>query len=160
MQILRFYFSPFGRVSRKGLWLGFVVPYFLLSAVVIAFLASLFESEQRSDPALVADFIAEWLLVLLPILFVVWWASLVTMVKRLHDRNISALWLLPMALWVVLGNGLMRFYPENFQGFSSVFFILALIVMTINLWLAINAYFMRGTRGVNRFGPDPLGGNV
>lgn len=152
MRVLRFYFSPFGRVSRKGLWLGFVLPYFLLSAVLLMVFTLSFSNGRDSDLAAIGGFFEKWLVVILP----VWWASIVISIKRLHDRNISAFWLLPMVLWAGVGNGLMILNLEIFHIVQSLIFVLGLIVMLINLWLGINIYFLRGTKGPNRFGPDPL----
>ena len=47
-------------------------------------------------------------------------------IKRLHDRN------------------------------RSGWFCLLFFVPLLNLWPTIEVYFLRGTRGPNRFGPDPL----
>ena len=47
-------------------------------------------------------------------------------IKRLHDRN------------------------------RSGWFYLLCLVPILNLWPAVEIYFLRGTRGPNRFGPDPL----
>jgi len=157
MQILRFYFSPFGRVSRKGLWVGFILPYFIIGILMMVILVSLFPSGHGSDPTVVAGFIAERLILLSPILLLIWWASIAIAIKRLHDRNITGFWLLPMFVFGLVGNGTVWFYPELFSGAIQLTFIgLGLVAFLINFWLAINMYFLRGTRGPNRFGPDPL----
>lgn len=54
------------------------------------------------------------------------WAAYVLMARRLHDRGRSPLWLLLLAV-PVLGP----------------------------LWTAIDLFLLRGTRGENRYGPDP-----
>lgn len=65
---------------------------------------------------------------LLPILvvFAGIWPSITAAVKRLHDR-----------------------------GRSGWFLLLALIPF-VNIWVMIEVYFLKGTDGPNRFGPDPL----
>jgi uncharacterized membrane protein YhaH (DUF805 family) len=54
------------------------------------------------------------------------WPSLAIVARRLHDRNLSALWII--------------------AGFIPI----------ANLWLYIEVGFLRGTVGPNRFGDDPL----
>ena len=65
-------------------------------------------------------------------MFVLWifWPSLAIQAKRWHDRNKSALWLL-----------------------------IALIPIVGPIWAMIENGFFPGTRGPNRFGPDPLEGS-
>lgn len=57
------------------------------------------------------------------------WSSLALQVKRWHDRDKSAWWLL------------MNFVP----------FIGA-------IWVLVECGFLRGTEGQNSYGPDPLAG--
>ncbi|MDR2883827.1 MAG: DUF805 domain-containing protein [Deferribacteraceae bacterium] len=52
--------------------------------------------------------------------------TIMPMIKRLHDRNRSA--------W----------------------FMLVYMIPIVNLWIAIEVGFLRGTRGDNRYGSDPL----
>ncbi len=59
------------------------------------------------------------------------WVGLAVQIKRWHDRDKSGWWAL-MNLIPVLGT----------------------------LWVLIECGFLRGTRGGNRFGPDPLAGPV
>lgn len=54
------------------------------------------------------------------------WPSFVLAVKRLHDRNLAGPWSLMM------------------------------LIPVIGLYWVVQVYFFRGTRGENRFGPDPL----
>ena len=58
------------------------------------------------------------------------WISLAVQVKRWHDRDKSAWWLL------------MNFVP----------FIGA-------IWVLVECGFLRGTEGQNNYGPDPLAGS-
>ncbi|MDP9195786.1 MAG: DUF805 domain-containing protein [Pseudomonadota bacterium] len=57
------------------------------------------------------------------------WASLAVYVKRVHDRNRSG--------W---------------------FLLIQLIPIVGAIWLIVEAGFLKGTEGPNRFGPDPLAG--
>jgi len=57
---------------------------------------------------------------------IVLYPSLMVMVKRLHDRG------------------------------RSGWFVLLVFVPLVNLWPLIEISFLRGTRGSNNYGPDPL----
>ena len=89
------------------------------------------------------------------------WAKLAIFVKRLHDRNKSAWWLvpywvLPMALHVyvrVTEHAHMMRFNANMGLPQKIAFGVALL---IGLWVFVELYFFRGTSGENRFGPDPL----
>lgn len=57
---------------------------------------------------------------------VILYPSICLLIKRCHDRNKSGWWLF------------------------------AMIVPILNIWVFITIYFLRGTSGDNRFGRDPL----
>ena len=92
------------------------------------------------------------------------WAKLAIFVKRLHDRNKSAWWLVPYVLVplllsaFVMGSGQ---WPYFFAGFwvgpmGIARAVAYLVSSLISLWVLIELWFFRGTKGENRFGPDPL----
>jgi uncharacterized membrane protein YhaH (DUF805 family) len=119
----KFFFSFDGRVSRTPYWL--VLLTVLLIDALTFFLIDGFElldgdamDFERKGPG------RFWaLLVVVPSL----WVGLVVSVKRWHDRNKSA-W------WILIG-----------------------IIPVIGwLWSLIETGFLPGTNGANRFGADPL----
>ena len=57
-------------------------------------------------------------------------ASISACIRRLHDRD------------------------------RSGWFYLVIFVPLVGLWPAVEIIFLRGTNGVNRFGPDPLGNQL
>jgi uncharacterized membrane protein YhaH (DUF805 family) len=59
------------------------------------------------------------------------WPGMAALVKRLHDRNRSGWWLLASSIPI-----------------GGPFILIALL---------IEAWFLKGTEGENRFGPDPQG---
>ncbi len=100
------------------------------------------------------------------------YAAFAVAVKRLHDRNKSAWWLLVFYLLPALLNG-----PRQMAVFHAMHdgtFLarhggglamggpLAIIAggaaAIISLWAFVELYILRGTVGDNRFGPDPLAG--
>jgi uncharacterized membrane protein YhaH (DUF805 family) len=80
-------------------------------------------------------------------------ALLALAVRRLHDRNKSGWWLLPMYLpaflLTVLGQIAGVSSPEAQAGAS-------LLSLPFSIWVFVELGCLRGTAGLNRFGPDPL----
>jgi uncharacterized membrane protein YhaH (DUF805 family) len=80
------------------------------------------------------------------------WFLAATTVKRLHDRNKSGWWIVPFFLAPNLlgevGGWLGDSYPVNF---------LMLVLGVLSFWGFVEMLCLRGTKGPNRFGPDPLG---
>ena len=58
------------------------------------------------------------------------------------------------ALWPNLAVGIKRCHDRGRSGW----FLLIGFVPLLNLWLAVELMFLRGTTGPNRFGADPLDG--
>jgi uncharacterized membrane protein YhaH (DUF805 family) len=79
------------------------------------------------------------------------WVYLATSVKRLHDRDRSGWW---MALFFVIP-GLYGQFQDRL-GDSTVVSLLGLSAAGLTLCGGITLYFLRGDKGGNRFGPDPL----
>jgi len=107
-------FSFEGRINRKPYWmfiLAMIVVYLVLIGISIA----------------VGENVGMILMVLFGLVML--WSSLALQVKRWHDRDKSAWWLL------------MNFVP----------FIGA-------IWVLVECGFLRGTEGQNSYGPDPLAG--
>ena len=79
------------------------------------------------------------------------WVYVAASIKRLHDRDKSAWWMVPF----FLVPGLFNQFDDRLGDSYPVLF-LSLIVSAVWLWGVIEIYFLRGTKGPNRFGPDPL----
>jgi len=89
------------------------------------------------------------------------YASLAVYAKRLHDRGKSAWWLLVYVLLPMVLQGYMFASAPSFSaalmGIRSPLGHAAYgVASLISLWVFVELYFFRGTRGENRFGPDPL----
>ena len=59
------------------------------------------------------------------------------------------------AIWPSLAVGVKRCHDRDRSGW---FLLIVLIPIVGGIWLLIELGFLRGSRGGNRFGPDPLGG--
>jgi uncharacterized membrane protein YhaH (DUF805 family) len=71
-------------------------------------------------------------------------------IKRIHDRNRSAWWLLLFFAAPDICNALIYSFGPTGGGILSLPFIAA------NLWGLIELGFLQGTDGQNSYGPDPM----
>ena len=92
-----------------------------------------------------------WLAILIP--------NIAVAVRRLHDTNRSGWWLLaPMAPYAVAL--IMAVMANAAPDLAIVAGLVSLLAMLVALGLAVMLfvfYCLEGTRGPNRFGPDPKG---
>ena len=89
------------------------------------------------------------------------WINLATTAKRLQDRNRHGWW----AVAIVVINRLSLLYYGLFFGLSfgvdiSIAQELLLVMGAVGLsvlqtWIVVELFFLMGTDGANRFGPDP-----
>ncbi len=106
--------------------------------------------------------------------------GLAVMIKRLHDRNKSAWWVLVFALLpLVLNIPVFMDIPVQMAHFAAVMkavqahqppppqpvqspllILLRGAASIISLWAFVELYCLRGTVGENRYGPDPLAGRA
>ena len=90
------------------------------------------------------------------------WINIATTAKRLHDRNRSGWW----AVAVFFVNLLSYTYYSLFIGLyfgvdisiakELLLVMLAVALPLLQTWVVIELFFLMGTDGRNRFGPDPL----
>jgi uncharacterized membrane protein YhaH (DUF805 family) len=100
-----------------------------------------------------------WILVAAIAMF---WISTATTVKRLHDLDRSGYWAIPIAIL----NRVSLAYYGLFLGLSfgvdisiatELLLVMVAVAMSIRAtWIIIELFFLMGTDGTNRFGPDPL----
>ena len=124
--------------------------YFLLSLIpaIVAFATGIMLAMNAG--AGLAVFSQPLLVGCIVLLVLAWIVGLSLTVRRLHDLNLSGWWIL--AIWIVpaaLEAGAVRWLnnPQLGSTLSSV------VALLIGLWL----WLAPGTRGANRFGPDPRG---
>ena len=89
------------------------------------------------------------------------WVNLATTAKRLHDRDRRGWWAL--AIFVInrlsyLYYGLffgLQFGSNILGGLELLLVLGAVALSLLQTWIVIELFFMIGTDGANRFGPDP-----
>lgn len=173
--MLRNLFSFSGRIGRQTFWLSIIA--LLVIIMVLYMIAGLVFGFPPMDPNRPPDFSHPFWKAYAVIAVGSFWPSLAISVKRLHDRNKRGWWLLlPYAFMLVPGAimmmnpGLMMMQapgsptapvpgqPPVDPTTMIVFGIAGLLSMIAMIWLLVVIGFLRGTKGPNRFGDDPLGG--
>jgi uncharacterized membrane protein YhaH (DUF805 family) len=95
--------------------------------------------------------------------FVIWWAiafllagwmSFALAAKRLHDRDKSAWWILLffVAPWALAA---VAYHTISAAHAGPAAFIPAVIAASIAIWGGVELFYLHGTVGPNRYGPDP-----
>lgn len=157
-----FLLSPFGRVSRRGLWLGYLLTFAVLIAgayfgdkALVAKQAFVLPSQLIAlQPAL--DIAGGPLL--LAVAVIVPWATAMMILKRLHDRGFGGLMLVwKLALLVALLA--FAWNADRLLGdqLGAVAAIAALVVAALMvLRTLIIVLFLAGQDGENRYGANPV----
>jgi len=139
-----FLFSTSGRIGRARFWLAVLI--YLLVAAAAAVAAVIIITEPPSDFAALVLYIGGGL-----VFFLTFFSAMAVTIKRLHDRSKIGWWNIPFVVlpFLLLGasNGLVS------DGTAEV---LQLIAGLLALWGLVELGGLRGTRGPNRFGEDPL----
>ncbi|PVZ11575.1 uncharacterized membrane protein YhaH (DUF805 family) [Porphyromonas loveana] len=158
---LRKYVDFRGRSRRKEYW------YFVLFQLLISLIPTIALSYYSVNQAFGQSFptairVSTIAFYLLAVFFFL--PNLSSSVRRLHDTNRSGLWILISVIPTILTQGILMAFGEQWMVemgdgelpvtlqiilFLGFFNICASILLII--WLA-----ERGTKGDNRFGPDPL----
>jgi uncharacterized membrane protein YhaH (DUF805 family) len=138
------YLSFRGRANRQRYWLTVLAIFGI--AIASAILAALLQIV----PLLGLSIIPVWAACVV--------AVFANGVRRLHDRNKSAWWLLVFyVLPTVLSIPFRLAEDGPPDGFQAVAALLALIGLPFSIWGLVELGFLKGSPGPNRFGEDPLG---
>lgn len=144
-----------GRLNRQRFWLGVLV--LIVASLVLGIVLSLLLGGMGEAGLSLASLLL-YLLMLYP--------GLAIAIKRLHDRNKSAM---PWAI-IFFGPGLLLqvmqllgigFYSVQFEGETLIVpnmlgMTVTLAAAVVGIWALIELGFLKGTKGPNGFGPDPL----
>jgi uncharacterized membrane protein YhaH (DUF805 family) len=138
-----------GRINRAPYWLATLV---LVAVSAAIDLAAVYWSEGFGQPQSVATRAIVFILHL-----AILYPSAAVTVKRLHDRNYPA-----SVAGVLIGLMLLAAMADLFNvtdrmlGAGPLGSALALAILAVMLVFLVELGFRHGTRGPNRFGPDPL----
>jgi uncharacterized membrane protein YhaH (DUF805 family) len=160
MHPFRLFFSFYGRLSRARFWLlailwGIVGPIVLTLIIgITALVAGRSLTEEAFDSEKIVDLILGYsvLFVGLAVAGTAFFAGGLSIgVRRLHDRNKSGWWILPLYVVPFLIGTISNQTSDDLWGLG-----LALVGLILWLWGLVELGFLRGTVGPNRFGLDPL----
>lgn len=159
---MKFLFSFSGRIRRVDYW-AFIIPIVIIS-VALLFLISLALgidwidlptyltpgklSHSRIGEKLNAAFIFIGLIVL--------WPETAITVKRLHDRNKTGWWTLLFTIMPMVIPIYQHYGTDPFNGSEPLRRSVDVFTSLVSLWALIEFGFLRGTKGENQYGPDPL----
>jgi len=144
-QLFEFMFGASGRINRAKYWRSVLI-YLgagMMTAVILLTAAGI------AAPLLILMIV----LVLIP--WLLWGVSFTT--RRLHDRDKSAWWLVVFYLVPgVLGHLAEAAWFGGISG-AALKSVLALASFVLTIWGFVEVGCLRGTNGLNTYGPDPLG---
>ena len=136
------FFKFDGRVNRARFWIAALV--FAVINVVLAILGYMMDQSVAFQA----------LNSMLGIVILI--ASIAVGVKRLHDRNKSGWYLLLFylvpSILVVIGVLIGAFMEDS----AIIATVLGLLAFAIGVWAFVEMGCLRGTIGVNQYGPDPV----
>jgi uncharacterized membrane protein YhaH (DUF805 family) len=142
MSMTQLLFSFRGRLNRKPYWMTVIATMVII--ILLLLFALVMIREQRFEVAGLTVMIL--IILYIPLI----WIGLAIGAKRLHDRDKSAWWLL---VFYALP-GILSTAGNEMEDLG--FIILHIISFGITVWAFIELGCLRGTRGPNRYGPDPL----
>ena len=160
MRLLGFYFSPAGRISRGWFWVG-LLGLFAFEIVFNLWLATAMFGRDILDPTsgnLAKP--ARQLSLLINMIFL--FPIFVVLAKRFHDRNKGAVWTVPFLLAYagLIAAAISGLIPTDLPidpaAVKPAGLAMASIWTIVLLWVLIELGVIRGTKGQNRFGADPL----
>ena len=145
MDRIKALFSFAGRASRLNYWRTQLWTSLVLAGLWIV---TIFVAMGAGDIAVIP------LLLGLPVLVI----NLATLVRRLHDRDKSAWWLLafwaaPSACFVAA-----QLATEQTGDGGVIALASAIAGLVLEAWAIVEVGFLRGTPAANRFGPVPPSG--
>ena len=171
---LRRYADFSGRSRRMEFWMWQLFKFLVSCVLWILFIAMFGSALMSGDPgqmvAAMGSIVLAWgILMVLALAILI--PDIAVAVRRLHDTNRSGWWILaPVAPYLVgwvalgasLGSGMAGGAKDPAAAFAGVGGIIFMVSMLAALALAVMLlvfYFLEGTRGPNKYGPDPKAPN-
>lgn len=145
-----------GRINRAKYWLA------ILLIIVADIVLELIRVAAVLGAGQIVQIVVGLVVFLLSLPLIV--ANFAVPIKRLHDRDKSAWWLLLfylapgvlMVIAVLLGTGAAESLGMTSEWLSLAFRLCILAAIAIGVWAFIELGCLRGRPGSNRYGPDPL----
>ncbi len=152
-RLFHLFFAFEGRIGRKGFWFGFLVLFVVgllanLPAKPFNALENPFDVVMESWERLgLYGFVVNAALL---------YPAAALLVKRLHDRNkpgwLALLFYVPAFLQQI---SFFIGWPDWLEKLYYLSHFIIAQFVAVSVWFFIELGFFRGTRGANRYGPDP-----
>ncbi|HET9817078.1 MAG TPA: DUF805 domain-containing protein [Xanthobacteraceae bacterium] len=151
MHLRSLLFSFEGRINRAKYWLAGLI--YLIGAMLYLTTSvyALAGSLRDTDSARVVLFPILVYAVTYPLFAVGMWTFAATTIKRLRDRNKTGWWIVPFFVFPMLIGEVGDRLAE-----SNAALLIGLVAFVLSIWAFVETFCLRGTRGPNRFGSDPL----
>lgn len=153
--MLRFYYSPFGRISRKSFWLKYV------PVLIVLFIGSDI-ADQYLYPGVIL--VGGYGPASTAVNVLTLWPQIAVTTKRFHDRGMSGWWQFLFNIGIVLGAVFLLSAMLEAEAAGEIepnlwtpLLVGAGLLVVFGLGELIILGFLRGTKGRNKYGDDPLG---
>jgi uncharacterized membrane protein YhaH (DUF805 family) len=147
-----FFFGFAGRINRAKYWRVMLLNFFCVLIFMLVVPLSLGSSFHNADPKWAMPLTLALLCGTVgPILIVSVWCFAAMSIKRLHDRNKSGWW---MTLFFIAPSLLGKLSDRLDDPTAA--FIVGAIGFGLSTWCFVEIFCLKGTKGPNRFGSDPL----
>lgn len=153
--MLRFYYSPFGRISRKDFWLKYV-------PVLVVLMIGTDLVDQYFYPGVIL--MAGYGPASTAQILLTFWPQIAVTTKRFHDRGMSGWW--QFLFNICIGLGAMFTMSALLEADAAgeieahvwtPLLVGAGLLVVFGLSELIVLGFLRGAKGRNKYGEDPLG---
>lgn len=151
------FFTSEGRINRLSFFLRFIalIVIAFFSALAIGFFASMF--------VIIAPILLIFIMSLVAIIFsfVVWMASIFLYIRRLHDMNLSGMWVLGYVVLSLIIGGV-EIAATMDPALAAQAPAVMMIRLVFNIIVIISFLLLLiwpGTKGPNKYGQDPLNRN-
>jgi uncharacterized membrane protein YhaH (DUF805 family) len=147
-----FFFGFDGRINRAKYWRVILLNFICLMIFMLVVPLSIGSSFYNADPTWAKPLTLALLAGTMgPVLIISTWCFAAMSIKRLHDRNKSGWWL---ALFFIAPS-LLGKLSDRLDDQTAVF-IIGLVGFGLSVWCFVEIFCLKGTKGPNRFGSDPL----
>jgi uncharacterized membrane protein YhaH (DUF805 family) len=147
-----FFFGFEGRINRAKCWRVMLLNFVCLMAYMLIVPLNLGDSFRDADPKWGIPLVTALLVGTMgPAIIISMWCFTAIAIKRLHDRDKSGSW---MVLFFIVPPLLDKLW-DWLDNPTAAFFV-SLLSFGLSVWCFVEIFCLRGTRGPNRFGSDPL----
>src|SRR5690349_16304868 len=142
MTPVQLFYSPKGRMNRSPYVLASLLWFFVFCVFVFFYFA-------MGSPNSAMTWISAIILGVAG-----GWSAIVLGIKRLHDRNKSGWWMVP--IWLV-PSFLDRAADIAERGGNLILQIICIVIgLAVGIWIFVELVCLRGTVGPNQYGDDPV----